>query len=457
MDWEFFYLKRRFLKQVAEAFQELVDEYKKGNAITVCVSMSPRAGKSYITSLFATYWLGQFPNLSVMRNSCTSTLYQKFAYDTRFIIRSQKFAEVFPEIQLQSDKQNLDGWNLSTSTQVAYFGAGVGGTIIGFGANLAITDDLYKSMPDALSTTTNNFVKLWKESSHDSRKEKNCPEIFIGTRWTKNDVIGEAISSGRIDINIVIPALLNREIKIIDGVQKKVGGVTFCDDVKSTAEYLLIETQTSTSTWNAEYMQEPIEVEGLLLPLDSLKFQNTSDIPKENVCFSFSVGDPADTGGDKYSMPFINVVINEDEKEVQFAFIVKDVIHNTQGIEANTDRIIDKIKHNETEQIFIESNGVGLAAVLLIKKALSAHQKLSMFSSTVNKDVRIFSHYEFVQKYFIFDKLKYESNDEYRLFITDLCGYTKEGDNKNKKDAIDVLCSVASILKIKYSKLIYGK
>ncbi len=419
-------------------FQSVVDQYRNGNAITVGVSLPPRSGKSYITSLFAAYWLAQFPELSVMRNSCTATLYQKFSYDTREVIRSAKFKDVFPEITLQSDRQNLDGWSLTTSKQVGYFGAGVGGTIIGFGANLAITDDLYKSMQDALSTNTNRFVKLWKESAHDSRKEKNCPEIYIGTRWAKDDIIGEATDNNHIHQAIVIPALVE--------------GRSFCEDVKTTAEYLQIQERTSPSTFQAEYMQNPLDIDGLLIPKSTLRFADTSIIQPESVTFRFSVGDPADTGGDKYSMPFIDVI----EYEGQLACYVRDVIHSTYGIEANTSRIIDRAKDNRTEQIFIESNGVGLAAVILIKKTIGEHVKISAFPSTVNKEVRILSHYEFIQRYFIFDAEKYANDNYYRMFITDLTSYSKEGDNKNKKDAIDVLCSAANIIKIKFNKVLYG-
>lgn len=436
-DEDFFRHKRRFFKEVALLFQTVVDEYRNGNAISVSVSMPPRSGKSYITSLFAAYWLAQFPELSVMRNTCTATLYQKFSYDTRNIIRSSRFKEVFPEIQMQQDKQNLDGWSLTTSKQVGYFGAGVGGTIIGFGANLAITDDLYKSMQDAMSTTTNAFVKLWKESAHDSRKEKNCPEILIGTRWTKDDVIGESITKGHLYRSIMIQAI--RE------------NISFCQDVKSTDEYLQIKERISPSTWNAEYMQEPLSIEGLLLPIELLKFIDLSTIPEENIVFKFAVGDPADTGGDKFSIPFMHVALYENS----IVCYVKDIIHSTVGIEANTERVIDKMHDNLIEELFYESNGVGIAAILLIKKRLSEHQKLKAFTATINKEVRIFSHYEFVQKYFVFD-VNYEQNAEYKSFINDLTSYSKEGDNKHKKDAIDVLCSAASILKIKYKRVLYG-
>ena len=432
-DSDFFY-KRPFLWDVAQVFQKVIDEYKNGNAISVSISMPPRAGKSYITSLFAAYWLCRFPELSVMRNTCTATLYDKFSYDTRAIIRSTKLQDVFPEISLQQDKQNIGGWNLTTAKQVSYFGAGVGGSIIGFGANLAITDDLYKSMTDALSSTVQQTTKSWKQSAHDSRKEKNCPEIYIGTRWTKDDIIGEAIASGDLETSVVIPALTEND-------------KSFCEDVKTTDEYIKIRDTIERSIWNAEYMQYPIELEGILLPKESIKFSKQADLKP---IYSFAVGDPADTGGDKFSMPFIHVY----EIDGRVVFYVMDVIHSTKGIEANTERVLDKMHKWGCEYLFYESNGVGLAAVLLIKNRLRAGQKIHAFNSSINKEVRIFSHFEFVQKFFVFDA-DFEAKPEYKIFISDVTNYRKDGDNKHRKDAIDVLCSAANIMKIKFKNLLY--
>ena len=87
---------------------------------------------------------------------------------------------------------------------------------------------------------------------------------------------------------------------------------------------------------------------------------------------------------------------------------------------------------------------------------MGKNQKLTAFNATQNKDVRIFSHYEFVQKHFIFDE-KYKDNSEYFSFINDLTSYSKDGDNKHKKDAIDVMCSAANIIKIKYRSVLYPK
>jgi len=68
---------------------------------------------------------------------------------------------------------------------------------------------------------------------------------------------------------------------------------------------------------------------------------------------------------------------------------------------------------------------------------------------------KILSNYEFVQKYFVFDS-DYDAKQEYKQAISDVCGYVKDGENKHKKDGLDVLCLAASILKIKFRSVFYG-
>lgn len=194
------------------------------------------------------------------------------------------------------------------------------------------------------------------------------------------------------------------------------------------------------------------EPEGVLLPKSQLKFSDLSKIPDEAIIFRFAISDPADKGGDKYSNPFIHVA----EIDGRIVCFVKDVIHSTAGIEANAERIPLKIVENKIESFFIESNGVGLAAALLIKKALPVNVSYAPFHSSINKETRIISHYEFVKKFFVFD-INYKSNPEYHNYINDLTGYVKAGDNKHKIDAIDSACLAANIVKLKYHSIIYGQ
>lgn len=434
-DWEFFRIRRRFLKDIALLFQEVSDEYDKGHAISVSASLPPRSGKSYIASLFAAWWLGKNPTLSVMRNTCTASLYQEFSYVTRNIIQSDKFRAVF-NVQLKKDKQNLDGWSLDTSKQVGYFGGGVGTSIIGKGANLAMSDDLYSSMKDAMSDTVRQSVDLWKSSVHNSRMEKNCPEIFIGTRWGKYDVIGKAMESGKIVKSVVIPALIDDK--------------SFCEDVKSTQEYLSIrdEEGEDSITWQAEYMQQPVEVKGLLLPASELHYDNLSNLNPRNYIYRFEVIDPADNGGDKFASPICYV--SSSDKGI--AVYIPDALCNTDGIMANTPVVVQKCKTHAIEDLFIESNGVGLASIVDLHDKVEDFTEIKPFYSSEEKEVRIMSNFEFIKKYFIFNS---EQTAEYKSFMQDLTSYVKGGQNLHKKDAIDVLSRVAEIIKLKYFDEIY--
>ena len=284
IDHEFFQ-KRKFLKKCAYSIQDLFDN----KILRLSISLPPRAGKSYIATIAAAYFLGRRPEGSVMRNSATGTLYNKFSYEVRDIVKSYKFQEVFPDVKLAQDKQAVTGWNLEESKQVGYFGAGTGGTIIGFGASsLSITDDLYKGHEDALSETINDKVHRWFESAHLSRLEKGCVELDIGTRWSKADVIGARMERGDYDKSIVIPAMID--------------GETFSSELKTTDEYNYLKAITDPFVWNSEYMQQPIEAEGLVFPSTELKYYKTKN---ENRGYRIAFIDTADEGADYLAMPII--------------------------------------------------------------------------------------------------------------------------------------------------------
>ena len=186
---------------------------------------------------------------------------------------------------------NANELKLDTAIQTSYFGAGVGGTIIGFGASLlAITDDVFNKMEDALSGLKNERVVSWDESAMGSRVEGNCCRIDIGTRWTKDDVIGRNIDD--YDYIVKIPALDTE-------------GKSFCEEVQTTKQYLKIKKKISPMTWNAEYMQSPIDIEGQLFRSSELLYYDfIPDVFEANI----AVCDTADTGTDYLSSPMVKKV-----------------------------------------------------------------------------------------------------------------------------------------------------
>ena len=167
------------------------------------------------------------------------------------------------------------------------------------------------------------------------------------------------------------------------------------------------------------------------------------------------IGDPNMVAG-KYTLR--NVEHRTDSKKVEGETVEKGE-KRKNSIDVLSIRTKNSSKATDTfyltDDILVEVKyKVNKAAVLLIKNRLRAGQKIHAFNSTINKEVRIFSHFEFVQKFFVFDA-DFERNPEYKAFISDVANYQKDGDNKHRKDAIDVLCSSANILKIKFKNLLY--
>jgi len=420
-----FFGSRPFLKDIAHAFQEVEDKKIK----SLSVSLPPRAGKSYITSLFCAWTLGKNPDQSVMRNACTATLFLKFSYDVRAILKDERFKRVFPEVSLSDDKANLQGWNTNKSKQVGYFGAGVGGTIIGFGAsNVAITDDLYRGIEDALSDTVNDRIIQWKESTHDSRFETGCARIDIGTRWSVNDVIGRGINETIYDKSIIVPALDEH-------------GNSFCEAVMTTEEYKQVQKRTAKEIWLAEYQQQPIDIEGRLF--SDYKRINQSEfeqfISTNQVEGTLAYIDVSDTGMDYTAMAIAAIVKNQ-------TYIV-DYVFNRDNTDLTIPQCAALLNKWNVSYCRVESNNMGAMFARNLQNLTKT--KILQVANTTNKITRII-----MQSAFISQRMQFVLKEEQQCltFIENMLSFSKEGKNKHD-DAPDCLAGLSLFLQSMFKNL----
>ena len=430
--WEFclfydndFFTKRSFLKEVAEGFQLI----EQGKINSLSVSMPPRAGKSYITTLFCAWTLGKNPQESVMRNTCTATLYLKFSYDVRNILKSEKFKLVFPDVKLSDDKANLQGWNTNKSRQVGYFGAGVGGTIIGFGATkLAITDDLYRGLEDALSETQNERILQWKEATHDSRIERKCKKIDIGTRWSKNDVIGQNFEQNRYDKSIVISAV-NED------------GKTFCEDVMSTEQYKEIQERINPDIWLSEYQQTPVDLKGRLF--SNLKTITKSEYnqikTKIKPSGALAYIDVSDAGADFTAMAIAEIIGSD-------VYII-DYLFTRDNTDITIPLCADKLKRNNVNYCRVESNSMGAMFSRHLAQQCKPTKVLQVANQT-NKITRIIMQSATILNF------NFVLTDEFqqKQFIENVLSFSKEGKNKHD-DAPDSLAGLSMFLRSMFPAL----
>jgi predicted phage terminase large subunit-like protein len=410
-DFEFF-TARQFLKPIAVEMQRIAD----GEIKALAVSLPPRAGKSRLTTLFCAWVLGRYPEESVMRNTCTATLARKLSYDAREVLNSEKFRDVFPEIKLSDDRAAVDGWNTNKARNGSYFGQGVGGTIIGFGASkVAITDDLFKSIEDAMSETVREKTLSWLHGTHESRMESGCASIDIGTRWTRDDVIGQRSSEGFYDVEIIVPALDEN-------------GNSFCEHVMTTEEYQTKKKRTLPEIWEAEYMQQPVDIKGRLF--EGIKYFTDVDLVLKENDGAMAYIDVADEGKD-YLCMIVGVLQNG-------IVYVTDVMYT----KANTDYTIPTaaalLNERKVQYCRVETNGMGGIFLKELRKLAEDTDIFGIVNKT-NKQTRII-----MQAANIINKFRFIDTEEgeYGAYVKALKNYSKEGKNKND-DAPDATSGLA--------------
>jgi predicted phage terminase large subunit-like protein len=95
--------------------------------------------KSEFTSYLLPAWLlGKFPNKKIMQVSNTSELAEGFGRKVRNLVGSERYREIFPDVELRQDSKAAGRWN--TNKNGEYFATGVGGALAGRGADMCLAE-----------------------------------------------------------------------------------------------------------------------------------------------------------------------------------------------------------------------------------------------------------------------------------------------------------------------------
>lgn len=323
-----FFINRQILLDVADDMQ---DFYFDSSKKVLNVSMPPRFGKSYLATLFSV-WLFLFVDkkISIMRICNTQDLFNTFSRQTKQFF--EDFSPMINNYQKITTTGTIDKWYIGDSIIPNYFGAGISGNVTGFGAKVAIFDDMYKNYQDATSAAYDSFLEDYLQSVVFGRMEGiNYKIINIGTRWTTNDWF----SKFKPDQEIIIPAL--------DDFDK-----TFCEDYKTTAELLDIKNKIEPYLWSAQYMQQPT-LQGRQKIFNVEKFHIIEKLPIFDNSVKIQVIDPATDFGNDY------FVIGTYIKNRGQLFLVD--MWAKQAAKLSDVAVI--LKEAKASKIFIEVNGFG--------------------------------------------------------------------------------------------------
>ena len=417
-----FYLPRRkTLKQIVDALQDLADD----KLDLLAISMPPGTGKSTLAIFYLTWLAGNYPDAPMLTGS-PSNAWTRGAYDECLRIMSDGgeylWQDVFPDVKVScTNAQNvrIDLGQRKRFETLEFTSIGTGNAGLYRAQTLLYCDDLVSGIEVAMSKE--RLDKLWEIYNTDLRQRKigaKCKELHIATRWSVWDILGrlemEYGDSPRAKF-ITIPALNFNDESNFDYPF----GVGF-----STQFYHEQRDIMDDVNWRALYMNQPIERTGLLYSEDELR--RYFELPDAEPDAILAVCDPKDKGSDYCVMPVA----------YQYGpnFYIDAVICDNSNPKVVEPRLANLLVSRGVHMARFESNQAGGRVAENVQKMVKdagGKTKITTKYTTANKDTKIIVNSPWVIEHCLFkDNSTIGSDKEYRRFLQFLCGYTMAGRNK---------------------------
>jgi len=185
-----------------ELLCEYLDRFLRGEIQRLAVFMPPQHGKSELVSrLLPAFALGINPKNKIVLASYSAHLAESFNRDCQRVIDSPEYQEVFKETKLSGSNvvTVASNWlrNSSIFETVGYGGflktVGVGGSLTGTPADIAIIDDPVKDAIEAMSPTYQERTWNWYTDVLSTRLHNNSRVLITQTRWDVNDLSGRIL------------------------------------------------------------------------------------------------------------------------------------------------------------------------------------------------------------------------------------------------------------------------
>ena len=426
--------KRRFyqprMKQLYPLTNALQD-LEEDRLNLLCISMPPGVGKTTLALFYLTWIGGKHPEMQILEAS-HNTDFLRGCYDeiNRILDPDGEYLynDVFPNSPKTSTNAKDLRIDLKTDKRFQTFeftsvGSGNAGKVRA--TRLLYCDDLVDGRETAVNPV--QLEKLWNLYTTDLRQRKQgdaCKELHIATRWSVHDVIGRLEREYGGDPKarfITMPALDENEKSNFDYPY----GLGFTTEMYHQQRAIM-----DSLDWNALYMNQPIEREGLLYEKDQLmRFIDLPDIEPDAV---WAVCDTKDKGDDYFCMPIL-YQYNDN-------FYLGDVVYDNNLPEVAIPRLAKALVRNGVKQCRFESNSAGgriATEVDAMVKSYGGITNITTKYTTANKETKIIVNSDFIKKnvYFLDDS---KQSKEYRTFMNDLCSYTHVGKNRHD-DAPDAM------------------
>lgn len=448
----FYQPRRKVLKQVADALQELAED----KLDELFLSMPPRVGKTSILMFFVTWLIGRNSEASNLYSAYSDTITKAFYNGVLETINdpvTYLWHDVFPESKIvqtnsQEETLNLDRKKRYPSLTCRSLYGTLNGACDCNG--ILISDDLIGGIEEALNK--DRLVAAWSKVDNNllPRAKEKAKILWCGTRWSMIDPAGL-----RMELLLNDERFKDRRVKIINLSaldEKDESQFNYKYGVGFSTEYYRqrrasFERNNDMASWLAQYMGEPIERDGALFAPNDMRYYN-GELPDGDPDRIFMAVDPAFGGGDFVASPICyqygddiyvhDVVYDNRDKKITQPLLVNAVIkHNTQAMRFEANKSTESYKEGVEQE--------------LRKRGRRLNITTKAAPSTKAKWQRIFDKAPDIRERMIFRESGKRSK-EYNLFMQNVFSYKITGKNKND-DAPDSLSMAIDMVDNPYRKV----
>lgn len=344
-------------------------EVEAGRCLRLIVSVQPRIGKSELVSKrFPSWCMGRDPYKQIVTASCTDDLASEFGRENRWVMKSAFYQQVFPGTAVRRGSASTE--RIQTQQGGLLQAVGIGGTLVGKGADILVIDDPVKSADEARSPAYRDRCWSWFTQVAMSRVMGTMGAVVIcATRWHEDDLIGrltnpknpyysaEEAAKWRV---INIPAYADLD----DPLGREPGEILWPE--RTPREHLESMRRLDPEGFNALYMGRPAPPEGAFFKARGISTYKPNQLPK-NLRY-YAASDHAvslEQRRDKTCMGVVGVDENEN------VYVLPDLVWRQMDAEVQVEAMIDLMARHRPLFWWAEKGHISMSLGPFLRKRMN--------------------------------------------------------------------------------------
>jgi predicted phage terminase large subunit-like protein len=261
-----------------------------GETRRLIINLPPRSLKSHSASVaFPAWLLGRDPSMQIICASYGQELADKHARDTRSLMMSSFYRQVFPRAGISQDRKLVSDYAMTAGG--LRMATSVGGVLTGRGADIIIIDDPLKP-DDAMSETRRTAVNNWYDNSLLSRlnNKETGVIVLVMQRLHQDDLVGHVLEVDDWEV-VSFPAIAEQDekhfYKTLAGLRTymRIRGEVLDSNRESRETLDRIKQTLGEYNFSAQYQQEPMPVGGAMIKLEWLRYYDPTAMPQFSYIF----------------------------------------------------------------------------------------------------------------------------------------------------------------------------